>query len=726
MIGSSDQWSEEASARRWVLVAMGALGVSAVMTQLALLRELLGAFSGNELVIGLILGLWLLLTGLGTWLGRGAGRLREPLTWLLVVQGAIALLPLVQVIVVRALRDQVFLRGAEVSLAASAWSTGLLLLPYCVASGYLLMLGCAILSSGSEADGPGRVYVADAVGSVAGGVAFTFVLVPVFDHVALLVLPAVLNLLVIVLLARSVRRRWAMSLGAAGLLVLLGVVLSCDLDALSTAAQFPGQSVLFRANSPYGRIVVTRAAGQLNVFENGLPVLATQHPERAEETVHYAMAQRPDAARVLLVSGGASGTALEVLKYPQVREVVYVELDPLILGIAHHFLSESLADERIRTVNTDGRRFILETTERFGVAILDLPDPSTAQLNRFYTAEFFAEVKRVLTPGGVLAFGLGRYENYVSPELAAVLGLEHRTLRSAFSHTLVLPGGRVFFLASAAPLFTNVAERLDERGIPRQFVTHSYLDATLTPDRLADMQGAVSGTGGVNRDFSPQLYYRHLRHWLSQFGNRLDPLVWGLAGMLAVCLVWLRAGSRVIFASGFGASTLQLVLLLAHQVLFGSLYRQVGLLVTLFMLGLATGGMLGNRLRLAPSGRALAWLALAVALFAAGLPWLLPELRTMSQVGAAAWVASAVIPGLTLILAVLVGMQFPLANRLRQATVAEAAARIYTADFAGAGLGALLASAWLLPVWGLVGTCGLTAALNLWAGLALLVRNTRS
>ena len=42
------------------------------------------------------------------------------------------------------------------------------------------------------------------------------------------------------------------------------------------------------------------------------------------------MAQRPDARRVLLVSGGASGTALEVLKYP-VDAVDYVELDPLIL-----------------------------------------------------------------------------------------------------------------------------------------------------------------------------------------------------------------------------------------------------------------------------------------------------------------------------------------------------------------------------------------------------------
>ena len=56
--------------RRLILLAVGGIGASAVMTQLALMRELLGAFSGNELVFGISLGSWLLLTGAGAWLGR--------------------------------------------------------------------------------------------------------------------------------------------------------------------------------------------------------------------------------------------------------------------------------------------------------------------------------------------------------------------------------------------------------------------------------------------------------------------------------------------------------------------------------------------------------------------------------------------------------------------------------------------------------------------------------
>jgi spermidine synthase len=56
------------------------LGLASVMTQLALMRELLSAFAGNEMVLGIALGLWLLLTGLGTSLGRTADKLRNPLS----------------------------------------------------------------------------------------------------------------------------------------------------------------------------------------------------------------------------------------------------------------------------------------------------------------------------------------------------------------------------------------------------------------------------------------------------------------------------------------------------------------------------------------------------------------------------------------------------------------------------------------------------------------------
>lgn len=735
---------------RWrlpVLLAVAGLGVSAVMTQLALMREMLSVFAGNEMVLGILLGNWLLLTGLGAWLGRRADRWRAPVTVLFWAQVLVALLPLAQVCAIRLLRNVVFLRGAAVGVTGTVAGSFTLLLPYCLVSGVFLTLACAILARDEGTPAIGRVYVADSVGSIAGGVLFSFVLLPWFDHFALLCFPAVLNLALAGFVAWLFRRRWVAGTTAALLAGVTGVALFTDVDRLTTARQFAGQAVMFAANSPYGRLVVTKTAGQFSFFENGVPFLSTHNIEPVEETVHYAMAQRAGARRVLLVSGGISGTAREILKHG-VEEVTYVELDPLLLAAGRRFLPEALDDRRIRVVNTDGRLFVKRAAGRFDVVIVDLPDPSTSQLNRFYTAEFFAEVRRMLMPEGVLCFALGQYQNFVSPELARLLASAHRTLSRSFTNVLVLPGGRVFFLASDGPLHADIAARLEQRRIPTRFVTRHYLDATLTPDRLADLARAATQPAAVNRDLNPVLYLYHLRHWLSQFELQFGPLQGALLALLALYLVRLRTVSLVVFAGGFAASALEVVLLLGFQILHGSVYRQLGVIVTLFMAGLAAGAHVvnwqvkENGVGLAPIPAApghpmaplkrpqartgpLACVAFAIAAFASLLP---PGLQLLNHLGGSVWASlflQAIIGVLTFLLGALVGLEFPLASRLTAQGAAGTASRLYTADFLGACLGALLASTLFIPLLGVTATCLLTAGLNVIGGLALLGRKSR-
>jgi spermidine synthase len=743
--------------RLLVPLAIGGLGVSAVMTQLALMRELLGAFAGNELVFGICLGNWLLLTGAGAWLGRflirdpqkaeidsaaeipsgdatppsrvGAEGVAAPIRLFIAGLIAVAVIPLTQVVAVRVLRDLVFLRGATVGVGGTVLGSLALLLPFCLVSGILLTLACGLLARAGDREGLGRVYLADTAGGIAGGVLFTFVLVPRFDHFALLCFPAFLNLLLAGLLAWD-RRAWFLLestvVVAAGLAVHVALV---DADLVTTALQHRGELPVFRANSPYGRLVVGNRDGLLTFYENGLPVAATENIAQVEEAVWYALSQRPGARRVLLIGGGVAGDAREILRAGGVTEVTYVELDPAIIAAGRVLLPENLDDARIRIEATDGRRFVRRTRERFDVAIVDLPDPSTSQLNRFYTAEFFAEVRRVLAPGGVLAFGLGHYENYVSPELARLLASARRTLAESFPHVLMIPGGRVFFLASDGPLSLDIAARLEQRGLHPRLVNRHYLDAMLAPDRLADLDRAVAQPAAPNTDFSPALYYYHLRHWLSQFAAP-SVLPYGrilggaLALLLAAYLARLGAGPRIIFAAGFAASGLEVVILLAFQVLYGSLYQQVGLVVTVFMAGLAAGAWWANRRRsrVVPL-RVLVRLALAIAAFAALLPLLLRVLGRLDAAAGTELAGQGLILLLTLVLAMLVGAQFPLGGGAGTGEPAAVAAALYSADLAGAALGALLVSALLIPLLGVTAVCLLTAGLNA-AAAALAWRMT--
>jgi len=681
------------------------------------MREVLSAFSGNELTFGIVLGNWLLLTGIGSALGKTAARLKSPLNVLIVALVLVAVLPIADVYLLRTLRNAVFVRGAEVGMAETVAGCFVLLAPYCLIAGYVLTLACRVLAAGNEPSSIGRVYFLDNVGDVIGGVLFTFVLIRLFDHFGVLYFSAFLNLAFACLLAGVLRKPILLVSSAAITAALIVVIVACDLGERSTRIEFAGQRVVFREDSDYGSLVVTELAGQYNFVHNGVQLFSSQDVKAAEEAAHYAMVQRPGAKRVLLISGGVSGTAKEILKHG-VDAVDYIELDPLIIEAAKRFVPERLDDPRIRVIATDGRLYVKQTPQTYDVVIANVPEPSTFQLNRFYTREFFAEIKGVLKPDGVFTFSLGHYENYLSGELRDLIATADRTLRQVFARVLILPDGQITFLASDEELTGQIAERIEQAGIENRWVTRDYLQDTLTPRRLEAVASARSDDAPVNRDFDPILYYQRLRLWMSQFSFRFGLVELGLLVLLVLFLVRLRPVPLAMFTTGFAASGLEVVLLVGFQILYGSVYHRVGLIVTMFMIGLGIGSLTMNRLK-RRGRRDLAVLELALAVFAGCVPLVLIGL---GQLGAAAPIASqVVVPLLTLLLAVLVGLEFPLAGRADFQTVTSTASHLYTADYVGAALGALLVSTLLIPLLGVTAVCLLAAAANLASGAVLLV-----
>lgn len=698
-----------------LFLAVCALGVSAFLTQITLMRELLSVFAGNELVLGIVLGNWLLLTGIGSYLGKTSARLRDGVGVLIAAQLLIAILPIVQVFLLRTLRYVVFLRGADVGVTETVAACFVLLAPYCLIAGFLLTLSSLVLAASRDSSSIGQVYFLDNIGDITGGLLFSLVLIHVCHHFQILYASALANLLMAVVAAWSFGRRRLLAAGLGVSVILAAAMFLGDLDRLSMRALFPGQEVVFQDNSPYGSLAVTRSAGQYTFVENGVALFSTGNVEQVEETVHYAMAQRPQARRVLLIGGGVCGTAKEILKYP-VQAVDYVELDPLIVRVARQFLPGVLADPRIEVVPTDGRLFVRQSPHRYDVVIVDVPDPDNSQINRFYTREFFAHVAARMTDGGVLCISLGRYENYLSRELADLIAVTHQTLRGQFRNVLMLPAGKIYFLASDGPLTLAIAERLEQQGIRTQLVGRHYLDGVLTPDRLAALRRAVTSEAPRNTDFNPILVYYDLRYWMSQFKVRFGVFEGALGLMLVVCLLRARPVSFAIFTTGLAASAMEVVLLVGFQVLYGCVYYQVGWIVTMFMIGLGIGSFTMNRWLPRRSRKDLVWLQLAVTVYAVGLPWVLMALGRIQSVPAQLVASQVAVPLLALGLAVLVGLEFPLAGKVDFRTVSDTAARLYTADYLGAALGALLVSTFLIPVIGVVAVCLLAAGLNVLSG----------
>ncbi len=711
--------------------SVAALGVSAVLTQLVMMRELLGAFEGNELVLGAILGNWLLLMGAGAWLGRWSERLRRPAAVLAVLQGVLALVPLVMLLAVRGLRHVLFLRGSAAGLSEITVFAFALLLPYCLTAGFLLALACGLLGRSSGPAGPARAYTLDSLGALAGGALFSFVLVRHVDHLSALYLGAALNLAAATVLAWSARRVTLAAAITLATAVLAGGAALLDLDAWSIRLEHPQQRVLMSRQSPFGRVTVTTRGGQIDFFDAARTLFSLGERAQAEELVHPAMAQRPAGRRVLVIGGGAAGLLDELVKWP-VAGIDYVEIDAALVQAAWQFGVAALEDPRVRLIFDDARRYLRETPTRYDVILLDVGEPSTFQANRFYTREFFALARRALGEQGVLAFRLGDYANCVPPELADMLAAAHRTLRESFAQVrlFAFPFSSVLFLASNAELTTDLAERIRRAGVRTRHLEPGILADAAAPLRQADLRRAVDRPAQVNRDFNPVLYRHQMRFWIREFPLSFGLLEGFLLVVLAAYLVRLRPVGLAVFTTGLASSSLQIVLLIGFQIVHGYVYEGLGAMVTLFMAGLVAGSWLGAQpqrltasLQAPRSRRTLIVLTLLLAGLAGVLPWLLGAMARPDHVGAAfaGDLARPALLALSLATGLLTGWVFPAAVRAQYESPARTGSKVYTADFVGSCLGSLLTATLLIPLlgvfaacWITAGFCGAAAALLAW------------
>ena len=694
---STKRWSSVNRTDNHIIAAVAALGMTSIATQILLVREFVSVFEGNELVIGVVLAAWMVLTGAGSFLGRFSlplARTRAPLTTALL---ALSLLPALAVFLLRYLRNIVFTPGSMIGLAQALYGSALILSPYCLLSGFLFVFAASLSSGRPEENSIGALYAWESLGSAAGGALFGVVLASELETFQTLFLLMLGDACVAFLVAR--REGWgkaaALTLAAAA----CAMAIFWNADLLTRGFLFPGQEIVEFGDTPYGSLTVTRQGDQLNFFENSTLMFSTNDVVTNEEIVHYAMAQVDSPRRVLLISGGISGTAREILKYG-VDMVDYVELDPRVISMGRKY-TRALDDPRIRVINDDARIFVRNAAGPYDAALIALPDPATARVNRFYTLEFFRDLKRTLSDSAVVSIGLLPAADYQGAEARRVSSVLARTLRQTFARVLIVPGQRNYFLASDAVLDIRIAGLIGRRGISTTYVNGWYLDDRDLAERSAGLAAALDSASTLNTDFQPVCYYRQMEYWLSYF--TVDPLPW-IALAAAGSMFLLARSSAVgagIFAGGAAASALEIVLLLSYQVMYGSLYQMTGVVIAAFMAGLAAGSSLARSTFRGSefNGFILVQLALGASGFL--LPPLLLRVR---ESGLASMQIHVLFTASAFAVACLVGMEFALASRVRQGRAAVVASELYGLDLAGSALGALLASVYAIPLLGMLQT----------------------
>ncbi|MFA5260221.1 MAG: hypothetical protein WC450_03210 [Candidatus Omnitrophota bacterium] len=740
------------------------LGMTAMMSQLLLLREAMAVFYGNEMVYAVILGCWLMGVGLGS---LSLSRWRCVKKWprpvlAALLSGAGLGLP-AAIIFLRVIRG--FLNipvGEMMDIPTVMMITIGAVMPLAFMLGGLYAVICRFREGPSQS-GPTSsrqinwIYLYEALGSALGGLLFSFWLVQTIPALKI----AVLLMLMQVWLTLSMLKNRGIRL-CAGLL-LLGLIVGVlaggvnRVDRWSRSQQWKGFEVLSIADSVYGNLALIQTGPDQTLFENGVLSFSTKAEYSSEEVVHLPLLSHPAPRDVLLIGSALDGSLKEVLKHP-LRSVDHVDLDPKVMRLAEEHLPEELLaplrDRRVHSAFVDARLFIKQSRRLYDVILLNIADPLNAMLNRYYTKEFFQEAGRRLNEGGILSLKVSSSENYLNTEARAFLRSIHSTLRDVFPDVKSIPGDTNIFLSSNRPGILRydpalLLARLRERKIMTEYVREYYLPYKMSPDRIQYIEDILKPKGIINTDTHPVAYFFDIVLWSSHFHPFL-PSIFNILQKIPVALfilipVFLFMGGRFaartstavplrlsIWTTGISEIVFQIIVILAFQSLYGYAYFQIGIIMTAFMLGLVGGSLVAGQALGRPLHRQVRMYQRAqgaIVLY----PLLLPVLFFVFQRYLVP-VQHGGVFALTFSLLPVVagfcgGVQYPLAVSISQQVpgrsqdVASEAGFLYAVDVMGAALGAWITGAVLIPLYGIVPVAVLAAMMN--AAVWLLIKSIR-
>lgn len=732
--------AQASSAQRPALAGLFLFGAFSSAAQLLLMRQLMIIAHGEELIIGAFLGCYLLWAAAGSWAGaRYLVKSRAPrisLAVLMLTAGVGLVLTLAAVGQVNTLLGRPPVEqlppGRLLAFIAP------IMAPFCLAVGATFPLAVSALARGTGLKQPvGRVFGWEALGSGPGTLAIYLLLFPSWQPMNLAFLLGGLSALAAWLMAASPggesARRWVR---AAALLTLLLMVAAASSERLHQAykqAQWQGSHFIAGRASREGYMEAVGLQGQVSVYLNGNLAATSGGQGGARRLTAIARLQRPSARRLLLLGASLGGHLSQLRDLGTLRcDSVGSEADLRAFALAHMGARLRATAAPCRHLDQEIRAFVRGAAERYDLILLGVPLPSTVAANRFYTAEFYRELRLLLAPGGVVLLEVESSPRFISPPHLRLLATLRRTLATAFPSVTLLPGNQCILLASDDPAF-----KLNEGdpSTPAQALHYRRLfgqDNALTRDRLEEIVSAAPA-GPINRDLKPVGYLQHLAQTLHEHQSPLagpverlialrGELLFAIPLLLGLLLLLRReshrsrrllAGTAAALAGVSGTSSL-LILMYAVQLTAGDLFHQLGLLTTTFMLGAALGSLLVSRL--GSRGEVLsARLFLGASLGLTLLPLLILALLLLGPVPAPVLALAALLSGGA------PGVLFPRAAALWAGGArAHSAGRIYALDLVGASLGAALIGPLLLATVGAGGACAWLAALNLACLLAAL------
>lgn len=303
------------------------------------------------------------------------------------------------------------------------------------------------------------IYAVSTIGNVIGGLLYGYVFVYLFGQQMSYITAISFSALAIFLIypfKKIAHGLW--------IVVLISFLVWCIQSGIVHDRLYRFDNLLYRKYSPSGLVEVWKTDDN-EAVEMTVNNVHEYYSYDWDRKVHAEWAYTTleivgGAADVLLLGYGSGVSSAAYLSSPKVNSVDTVEnTAPVLEAGAIYFPEEYRSvttDIRSRIILRDFRNYIRFTDKKYDVVLLDhsIIDP---YYSGFFTLEFYAQLKKILKPGGVVA-SLG-------------VGLSYDTMRTAFPYVYrySAPGRELIsdsgFFLSVSPFRAEVVTDYTEAGL---------------------------------------------------------------------------------------------------------------------------------------------------------------------------------------------------------------------------------------------------------------------
>ncbi len=598
-----------------IFIFLFILGFVSLGFQTLLLREFLVIFSDNELIIGIFLFNWMLTVGIASYIGElFVKRIKNIKKIFEYMVFSTALIIPANIFLVGFLRKffqktPTEMLGLVCAFSFSFFAVFLVCLifglwfVYCVNVFYPNVMSVVLPIS--------RLYAVEIAGCVFGGFLTSILLVKYFSPFQI---SLIFSILVFFALSVYFSKRYLIFL-----IFFVPLFYKSDkLENFLISYQWKPFNVVETKYSIHGKITVLKNEEAIDFYENSNKIYSTVSSAKDEEITHIPLLLSYGCKNILLLGGGLNDIR-EILKYP-VEKVSYVEQNPALIELLKKHsddrIKSLLENPRVKVISTDGRFFIKRTTDKYDYVILDVSPPLTGLANRYFTKEFFLEVKNILSEKGLFIFPLLSSENYMSDEQKYLAASVFKTAKTVFNHCKVIPASNNYFICSSEKYDISsetVKRKIAGKNIELKYLTDFYVDYILRSDRSAKLEAWASEKQKevpYNTDFRPVSYLYGLKLWLSFFGEKLfskidiysavNIIFASLISLyLFIVLLFVRIKKRiyelVVVVVSCASIILALAIIFAFQSVWGYVYQKIGILLSLNLLGISAGSFLSEK-----------------------------------------------------------------------------------------------------------------------------------